>query len=103
MPALLAQECPEEMHRELLSSTRFLSTGSRARVAGLVDAVAAGYLTRADDSGSAFASAQMELVESILTELHAACDQHGVTWPADTEAEIRGYLESDRGADPTGL
>ena len=29
---------------------------------------------------------------AILTELRAACDQHGVDWPEPAEREIRRYL-----------
>ena len=94
VPALLARHRPDEMHRELLSNTRFLPPAQRARVTELVDALAAGYLRRHDDEGRAFTAAQLAVAESILTELHGACAEHGVAWPDDAEHEIRTFLRA---------
>jgi predicted nucleotidyltransferase len=92
VPALLAQEQPAQMHRELLSSERFLSNESRARIESILDRIASGYLTRATDDGAGLAAAHEILIDSILTELRAACARHDVDWPSTTEQEIRGYL-----------
>jgi hypothetical protein len=92
VPALLAQERPAEMHRELLTSERFLAPESRARVEAILDGGAAGYLARADDGGTALAEAHAALVDGILSELRTACALHGVEWPTRTEREIRSYI-----------
>jgi hypothetical protein len=80
------------MHRELLHAERFLSPGARVRVDALIEALAAGFCSRERDGGAVLTAAHGDLVAAVLTELRAACDQHGVPWPETTETEIRDYL-----------
>lgn len=37
------------------------------------------------------------VIGTLLDELRAACEQHGVDWPAESEAAARRYLSRELG------
>ncbi len=99
VPAMLARSNPGQVFRETLHTERHLAPEQQQHVRELVAAVgelAAGIGDGPPDEAMVRRTHEL-VIGTLLTELRAACELHGVAWPAASEAAARKYLSRELG------
>lgn len=94
VPAMLARSHPEHAFRQHLHNERFLEPDQRARVDAISVQLARAFASAPPDL-EAVRVAYQTLFSTLLAELRAAIELHGITWPAEAEVTIRQFLADE--------
>lgn len=97
VPAILAQESPDNYYRPSYHNERHLSAERRAEVYSLLERIASAFsgISGGRLDTEAIRAAHELLINAILRELRAACAQWNVLYPERAEAEIISFYERE--------